>query len=128
MPRVFISYRREDSSGYAGRIYDRLASHFGSESIFMDIDTLEPGVDFVNALHGSVASCDVFLAVIGRNWLTAKDEGGRLRLLNPVDFVSIEIAEALESHRIRVVPVLVGGAGMPRYTDLPKRLSSLARR
>src|ERR1700678_3317738 len=112
MPRVFISYRREDSIPYAGRIYDRLISQFGAANVFMDIDTLEPGVNFVEIVQRTVVSCDVFLAIIGRQWLT-KDKEGRPRLLNPEDFVALEIAAALEGRTTRVVPILVAAASMP---------------
>jgi TIR domain len=76
MAGVFISYRREDSGPYAGRLYDRLQAHFGKEQVFMDIDTLKPGEDFVEVLENTVASCDVLVAVIGRKWLTVKIRSG----------------------------------------------------
>ena len=78
MPRVFISYWREDTIAYAGRIYDRLAPHFGAANVFMDVDTLEPGVDFVHVLQRMVENCDIFLCIIGRQWLAVQDEDGRL--------------------------------------------------
>jgi hypothetical protein len=124
-PQIFISYRREDSIAYAGRIYDHFASHFGKDNIFMDIDTLQPGVDFVDVLQDAVGACDVLLAVIGKDWLTLKDEQGNLRISNPEDWVRLEIAAALERD-IRVVPVLVGGARSPRASDLPEQISRLA--
>jgi hypothetical protein len=127
MPRIFISYRREDSIAYAGRIYDRLILQFGTANVFMDIDSLEPGVDFVEALRHTVASCDVLLAVLGRHWLTIKDAQGRPRLSNPEDFIVLEIRSALDKPNIRVVPILVGGARMPRPADLPEELSRLTR-
>jgi len=128
MPRVFISYRREDSIAYAGRIFDRLSSQFGVGNVFMDVDALEPGVDFVEVLQGALESCDVLLAVIGRTWLTATDPAGRPRLSDPDDFVAREVAAALERPDIRVIPVLVGGARMPQSAELPDRLSGLTRR
>ena len=72
--RIFISYRRADSAGYAGRIYDRLTAHFGVDAVFMDVDTIEAGVDFVEVLQNAVQSCDVLVALIGRGWLNIKDE------------------------------------------------------
>ena len=117
MPRIFISYRRDDSIAYAGRIYDRLSARFGTENIFMDIDTLDPGVDFVKVLKETVASCDVLLAVIGQHW-AGPDGAGASRLSDPEDFVSSEISSALE-RQIPVVPILVGGARMPRGSELP---------
>ena len=125
MPGIFISYRREDSSGQAGRLYDRLAGHFGKDKVFMDIDTIRPGVDFVDVIKESVGSCDVLIAVIGRQWLTTTDEKGR-RLDSPDDFIRLEIAAALDRN-VRVIPALVGGGAMPK-TDLPEPLARLARR
>ena len=122
--RIFISYRRADSAGYAGRIYDRLTAHFGEDAVFMDVDTIEAGVDFVEVLQNAVQSCDVLVALIGRGWLDIKDAAGKRRLDNPEDFVRIEIAAAL-SRDIRVIPVLVDGASMPRSTELPDNLKPL---
>jgi hypothetical protein len=93
----------------------------------MDIDTIAPGLDFVEAIQDAVGSCDVLLAVIGRQWLTSTDPRGDRRLDNPEDFVRLEITTALQ-RRIRVIPVLVGSASMPRSTELPDVLQSLARR
>jgi len=124
---IFISYRRADSAGYAGRIYDRLTAHFGKDAVFMDVDTIEAGVDFVEVLQNAVQSCDVLVALIGRSWLNIKDVDGKRRLDNPEDFVRIEVAAAL-SRDIRVIPVLVDGALMPHSTELPENLKSLARR
>jgi len=124
MPKIFISYRREDSIAYAGRIYDRLSAHFGASSVFMDLDTLDPGVDFVKVLQQTVASCDVLLAVIGRQWLGAYGA----RLSDPGDFVGREICAALEQETIKVVPILVGGAAMPKPGELPRRLAALSNR
>src|SRR5262245_17632367 len=103
--RIFINYRRDDSASTAGRLRDRLAQTFGDQNLFMDVDNIPAGVDFVDYLPGQVAACDVFLAVIGPNWLDAKDEDGRRRFDNSDDYVTIEIAAALTRH-IRVIPVL----------------------
>ena len=128
MAGVFVSYRRDDSSGYAGRLYERLVREFGRKRVFMDLDTLEPGVDFVERIDEAVASADVLLAVIGRTWLSAAlGEGGSRRLDDPNDFVRLEIATALR-RGIRVIPLLVGGARMPPGRDLPLDLDALARR
>jgi len=127
MSRIFISYRRDDSAGYAGRLYDRLSERFGQGQIFMDIDTIEPGLDFVEVIEKAVGSCGVLIALIGRQWLTITDATGHRRLDNPEDFVRLEIATALDRN-IRVIPVLVRGATMPRSTDLPDALKKLARR
>jgi formylglycine-generating enzyme required for sulfatase activity len=125
--RIFISYRREDSAGYAGRIYDRLVTEFGFEQVFFDIDTIPPGDDFVEVLSEKVESCDVLLAVIGKSWLTVTDPAGRPRIQNPEDFVAIEIGAALK-RKVRVIPVLVGAGRMPISSELPEELTALARR
>ena len=127
MPKIFISYRRNDSAPSTGRIYDRLEGHFGQGQVFMDVDTIRPGLDFVEVVEQAVGSCDALIAVIGREWLGASDESGQRRLENPEDLVRLEIAAALERD-IRVIPVLVQGARMPVATDLPEGLTALARR
>ena len=126
MPGVFISYRREDSSGYAGRLYDILVAHFGRDNIFMDLDTIRGGDNFVTVIEDRIARCDVLLAVIGERWLTASHDGIR-RLDQPEDFVRLEIVKALE-RGVRVIPVLVGAATVPREQDLPPDLRPLALR
>jgi TonB family protein len=123
---IFINYRREDSSGHTGRLFDALSGHFAGR-LFMDVDTLEPGVDFVEAIEQAVGSCEVLIVVIGREWLTFKDAAGQRRLDDPADFVRLEVETALE-RKIRVIPVLVQGAQMPRAEELPPSLTRLARR
>src|SRR5436190_1079367 len=125
--KIFINYRRDDSFGTAGRLYDRLAQAFGRDNLFMDVDHIPAGVDFIDYLNSQVAECDVFLAVIGPNWLNAKDDAGRRRLDNPDDFVTIEIAAAL-ARNIRVIPVLVDGARTPMADELPEPVKRLVRR
>jgi len=125
--KIFINYRREDSIGTAGRLHDRLAQAFGQQNLFMDVDSIPAGVDYVADLNNQVAACRVFLAVIGPNWLDAKDENGRRRLDNPDDFVTIEIAGAL-TRDIRVIPVLVDDARMPTADKLPDPIKPLVRR
>src|ERR1043165_3354644 len=105
---IFISYRRNDSAGYAGRLFDGLSAHFGEDQIFMDIDYIEPGEDFVQAIETAVGSCEILIALIGPSWLTIENVTGR-RLDNPNDFVRLEIVAAL-ARGIRVIPVLVQGA------------------
>ena len=126
VPRILISYRRDDSSAYAGRLYDGLAEHFGDQQVFMDITTLQPGVDFVAEIERAVAASDAVLVVIGRDWLMATDAQGRRRLDKAEDFVRLEVEAAL-SRKARVIPVLVGGASMPTSDDLPEALRDLAR-
>lgn len=127
MSGIFICYRREDSIAYAGRLYDRLADRFGEERIFMDIDTMKVGLDFVEQIEKAVQSCDVLIAVIGKTWLNIQDEKGHRRLDNPEDFVKVEIQAALERN-IPVIPLLVGGVGMPKAADLPGPIAKLTRR
>jgi hypothetical protein len=127
MMRVFISYRREDSSGQAGRLYDALSKQLGPENVFMDVDTIDIGVEFKEAIESAVGSCDVLFAMIGPRWLTVVDSLGERRLNREDDFVRLEIETAL-MRNIRVVPALVGGAIMPEATDLPGSLAPLARR
>ena len=125
--QIFISYRRDDASAWAGRLYDHLNTRFASNQIFMDVDTIQPGVDFVKAIEDSVGSCDLLIAVIGRRWVISSDEEGRRRFDNAEDFVRLEIATAL-MRGIRVIPVLVDGASMPPSGELPDDLKSLVRR
>jgi hypothetical protein len=127
MAGIFISYRREDSAGHAGRLFDALAEHFGRERVFMDVVGIEPGLDFIDAIDKAVSSAEVMVAVIGRNWLSCKDGGGQSRLCDPRDFIRLETEAALK-RGIRVVPVLVQGAPMPSETDLQDDLKPLARR
>eukprot|EP01041_Mallomonas_annulata_P016357 gene16357-biopygen9244 len=108
MDGIFISYRRDDSAGYAGRLYDRLAAQFGADRVFMDVAGIELGTDFVTAIEQAVGSCKVLIVVIGDEWLSTTDTAGRRRLDDPHDFVRLETSVALE-REIRVVPVLVGG-------------------
>lgn len=125
--RVFISYRREETAYAAGWLYDRLADHFGRDQIFKDVDSIQLGDDFVEVITTAVSACDVLLALIGDRWLTISDEHGRIRLEDPNDFVRLEI-EAAVSRDIRVIPVLVDGARMPRSDELPPGLAKLGRR
>lgn len=125
--RIFISYRREETAYPAGWLFDRLADHFGLHQVFKDIDSIQPGDDFVETITAAVGSCDVLLALIGNQWLTMVDSGGTRRLDLPTDFVRVEIEAAL-SRNVRVIPVLVSGAAMPRPDELPASLAPLVRR
>jgi len=124
--KIFISYRRDDSAGHAGRLYDHLKDHFGTQNIFMDIDTIQPGEDFRKAIENAVGACDVALVLIGKQWLNAKDLHGLRRLDDPHDFVRAEVASAIANPKIRVIPVLVRGASMPGAHELPEILKELA--
>ena len=125
MGSIFLSYRREDSEGQAGRLYDDLVAVFGSDSVFMDVAAIQPGRDFRKSIDQSLNSCGVFLSLIGRSWLTAKDPSGQRRLDDPADFVRIETAAALKRD-IPVIPVLVQGASAPKSDQLPDDLKELA--
>src|SRR5215471_14773153 len=100
--KIFLCYRRDDSGGDAGRLHDRLALEFGDKNIFMDVDSMRLGQDFVDRLTAEVQCCDALLAVIGPNWLDARDESGERRINDPHDFVRIEIGAALQ----RDIPVI----------------------
>jgi hypothetical protein len=125
VPGVFISYRRDDSSGYAGRLHDALVAHFGSDLVFIDIDSIRAGQNFADVIDKRIAPCSVVVVLIGKGWLKSVDDQGHRRLDDPHDFVRLEIASAL-AQQIPVIPVLVGDAKMPRPDDLPKPLKSLA--
>jgi hypothetical protein len=127
MPDVFISYRRDDSAGVAARLFDHLRDRFGEKHVFRDIDTLSPGTEFGTAIAERIAGCDALIALIGKQWLDARDERGRRRLDQPGDLVAAEIAEALARGKL-VIPALVEDAAMPRREALPIQIVSLAER
>ncbi len=124
---IFISYRRDDSEGEAGRLFDDLTRVFGTENVFMDVAGIQPGADFRKAIESSVANCGVLLAIIGPIWATLSDATGQRRLDAPNDFVALEIANAL-ARDIPVIPVLVHDARMPQPGQLPDPLKLLAYR
>jgi serine/threonine protein kinase len=123
---IFISYRRSDSAMAAGRLYDLLSDYFGDGHLFMDIDTIEPGEDFVEAIERTLNSCAAMIVMIGKGWAGVTDDAGRRRLDNPNDFVRLEVASALKRN-IRVIPALIEEARMPYPDDLPGDLTRLAR-
>ena len=126
MPKqsIFISYRRQDTAAYAGRIYDRLAAKYGEPNVFMDIDRIEPGQDFVDAINHSVAEAGVLLVLIGREWIKMTDKSGVRRLDNPEDFVRLEILAGLEQKTV-IIPVLLADAEMPSAQALPAPLAAV---
>ena len=126
MSKILISYRREDSADVTGRIYDRLIQVF-PQSVFRDVDSIPLGVDFRIYLDEQVARCDVFLTVIGRDWMKAKGRKGKSRLEDPGDFVRIEIESALK-RQISVIPVLVQGAKIPLAERLPASMQDVSYR
>jgi hypothetical protein len=121
MASIFISYRREDTGGHAGRLCDRLTGRFGGDRVFMDVQDIRPGQNFATSIEGTIAACDCVIAVIGPRWL----ETVQKRAQSGNDFVRHEIAAALK-RRLTVIPVLVGGARMPAAGDLPAELAELS--
>src|SRR5580693_7823547 len=124
---VFICYRREESAFAARAIHDRVAQRLERENVFLDVDNIDLGVDWFNVLTERVGACDALVAAIGRNWVSAADKDNRRRIDDPDDFVRIEIEAALKRD-VRVIPVLVDGAVMPKAGELPDSLKGLARR
>jgi len=128
MDGVFISYRRNDCAGHAGRLYDRLVDRLGEGNVFMDIDAIEPGVDFGVRIDEAIGTCRLLIVLIGDDWLEITGEQGQRRLDDPADFVRLEIASGLRREELRVIPVLVEGASMPLADRLPDDIKPLARR
>lgn len=125
--KIFINYRRGEDSGFVQAILSRLENAFASDRIFIDVDSMEPGTDFVRVLGEQVAQCDLFLAVIGKRWVEARDVSGARRLDSTADFVRIEIASALEQGK-RVIPILLDDAQMPKPDQLPANVKELSSR
>ena len=121
---IFISYRRDDSAGFAGRLYDRLAERFGAARVFMDIDAIAPGHEFATDIEKALSDCKACIVLIGRDWLTITDENGRRRLDDPTDFVRLEVATAIR-RGIAVFPVLVDKAKPPSSAALPDEIRPL---
>jgi hypothetical protein len=122
--QVFLSYRRADSAGIVGRIYDRLISELGPSRVFRDVDNIPFGVNFLGYLESVIRRCTVLLVIIGQDWLTASTPNGLRRLDDPSDVVRIEIESALQ-YKLLVVPLLVNGAVMPLANHLPTSLQSI---
>lgn len=128
MPEIFLSYRRDDAAGYAGRLRESLEERLGAGRVFRDVDTLSPGQDFVAAITDRLEQCRAFLALIGREWLVASESENQPRLFRPGDFVRREIAAALKRPDLLIIPVLVEGMTMPEAHELPTEIAALARR
>src|SRR5215467_1793311 len=124
--KLFLSYRREDSAGYAGRLFDHLSVRF-PKRVFMDVDSIAAGADFTHELEKSIKSSDVLVALIGRQWLTAVDSSARRRIDDPADFLRLELETAM-ANGVRIIPTLVGGATIPAVAELPASLQALTRR
>jgi hypothetical protein len=126
VPSIFLSYRRADTGGYAGRLADSLERHFGKGSVFQDVETIVPGSNFMQTIDAAIARCDVLVVLIGNTWLAERNANGGMRLNDPDDFVRLEVAAGLRA-KTHVIPVLVEGTAMPVETDLPGDLKPLAR-
>jgi uracil-DNA glycosylase len=127
MGGVFINYRRQDTEGYVGRLYDHLIQHIAQNEIFMDVASIDPGADFVTEIENAVAACDVFITMIGPAWVNVTDDAGENRLRKWNDYVRLEIASAIKQEKF-IIPILVGRATMPILEDLPEDIQYLARR
>lgn len=125
--RVFLSYRRADVGGHAGRLADRLEQRLGTKNVFHDVTGIGPGKDFDAEIREALEACDVALAVIGPGWLVASTAGGQPRLFEPNDYVRLELSSVL-ARDLPVIPVLVGGAPLPTANDLPAELRPLLQR
>jgi len=125
--KIFINYRRDDSSGMAFAIYERLVGSFSKQTVFMDVTGIKPGHDFVDEIFEQVTRCKVFLVIIGPNWLNAKDDTGQRRIDDEKDFVRLEISAALK-RQLFIIPILINGARMPSARELPSDLEALALR
>ena len=123
--RVFINYRRSDTRHVAGRLRDQLVNRFGEDSVFVDVESIQPGEDYVAAIDGAVSSCNYMLVLIGEDWLTP-DDGGVRRIDDPNDRLRLEIEAGLR-HQTTVIPVLVDAARMPKSRELPASLVALSR-
>ncbi len=129
MPPIFVSYRREDTEGEAGRLFDALVERFGKANVFFDVAAIRKGYDFRQAIDSSVSKCGVLLAIIGKHWIDQTGDNGNRRLDDPSDYVRLEIASALQrADPVPVIPVLVHGAKMPSSSQLPDDLKPLSYR
>ena len=125
--RIFISYRRSDTAGHAGRLYDYLKSYFGEERVFFDVDTIKPGTNFEKKINTELDESEIVLVLIGKQWLDVMDSAGNRRLDDPHDYVRLEVETAI-NRNITVIPVLVEGAEVPSAKSLPEPLADLSRR
>ncbi len=124
MPKIVISYRRSDMAAMAGRIFDRLTTHYGNDAVYMDVDSVPFGTDYRSHFRQTMERADVLIAVIGANWL-GRDGVGAVRMLKDADPVRVEIETALE-RQIPIIPVLIDGAKMPESSELPTSFGNFA--
>ncbi len=122
--KLFVNYRRDDSASQALKVAQYLEREFGASNVFLDIDRLRAGEKFPNVLEERLAVCKIMLVVIGPTWLSSSNEAGNRRIDDPEDWVRLEITRAL-ARGIAIIPVLVGGASLPRKSDLPDDLKPL---
>lgn len=127
MTSIFISYRRDDSAASAGRLYDRLAHHFGKEQVFRDLDAIAAGAEFAKVIEERISQCNVVVAVIGKSWVDIRNAAGQRRLDDPKDAVRIEIREALNQKKL-IIPTLIAGAEIPKPEQLPEDIAALVGR
>jgi hypothetical protein len=127
MAGIFLSYRRNDSGGWAGRLRDHLALRYGEDHVWQDVDDLTVGSDYLPHILKNIAAADAVLIVIGPHWLDERSQGGTTRLADPKDVLRTEIVHALK-RKSGVIPTLVGGARMPRPKDLPRPIAPLVKR
>ena len=125
MSAIFVSYRRADAAGYAGRVFDALRREFGDRTVFRDVDTIESGTRFPTTIARELAECRIFIPIIGPGWVIARDVNGKRRLDNSEDWVHVEVATALK-RGVCIVPVTVDGALMPLPDELPDTLKALS--
>ena len=124
--KIFINYRREDTSGYAGRIFDSLSKEFGEDNIFIDVTKINTGTDYTEAITQALDKCDYFLILIGNTWLSCKDSSGNRRIDNPDDFVRKEISLAI-TKKIKIIPVLLEETRMPLAKEVPAGIQAHSR-
>lgn len=124
--KLFISYRRSDARGIAGRLSDTLSAYFGDDRVFRDIENIAGGADFGNVIEQNLQNADAVIILIGPDWLSTKNENGQRRLDHPQDWVAQEIAVAMQLKK-PIFPVLVENTPMPRADELPEKLKPLTR-
>lgn len=124
--KLFISYRRSDARGVAGRLSDTLSAYFGDDRVFRDIENIAGGADFGNVIAQNLQTADAVIVLIGPDWLSTQNENEQRRLDDPKDWVAQEIAAAIQMKK-PIFPVLVDGAAMPRVEELPDKLKLLPR-
>ncbi len=127
MPKIFMCYRRDDTLGVAGRVYERLIARYGQEDVFRDLDDIPGGADFIEASETALRSATAFVVLIGKDWMQTESGGFQPRIHEPGDRVRIEIELAIK-HNVAIFPVLVQGAAMPREKELPQSIVSFSRR